>query len=947
MTATDFNYAQSIDIILQDCANLADKLLGICESLCMAVDNQGKKRTKASKATAMVMKAFRATWKESEIEEVMSKLESLRGQLILRMLLTLDAKSDALIGGQEAQEAMLSKNTSDIVEVLAIYQKQTQAALSRTETILTQREENLTELYEDVLGVVLTMRGGEKRRFMPDDQDDDVAHGSTDGISKSRQVALRLRPDAQSNSTEVTVNEFSPSSVHRTILRSLYFRQIMDRFDIVDSPYEQTYDWIFSDSTPDRPWSSFPQWLGAVESSCYWVSGKAGSGKSTLMKYICQDARMLPLLGTWARGRRVITASFFFRGAGSELQRSQEGMLRSLLFRILSEDPQLIAKVMHELYFMVADGASTISPPSLVELLKWIKRLVGMDSRNCYCILIDGIDEFDGDPAVIVDLLSSVSHGLSRSDSTKFLISSRPIPVCVDRFSHLPMLRLQDLTKGDIQAYVEGELLPHLERRIFEDGERLALIEQIVNKSCGVFIWVILTVRSLLRGLENRDRVDELRERLEELPSDLSDLYAHMMSQIPPLYQQQAANFFRLALEAMNTQHRQRSCPLLTLQASFAEDARAATGEEPVLQITQEEEARRCDEIEGRIQSRCCGLIETRRATPSETKLLSFASYEYPCIDFLHRTAIEFLQEEEVGRRIMARSNIDPSTALFRSCAQMCRVISPSNWTPSMDCLIYQMTGSALAHANQAEDRQTPISRAELHDLDRTLSIQWRASVSSTGIQPGETPRHWAQVMTFSDVAEVAYEGSNERAFSRIVPGNMGPVEFPVVAVACSLSSYFLPTARDDPASLHLGRELATAYLHRASMIFLRWACGAQKPGPDAPRRYAKLVEICQRLLEQGADPNQKTPPSRPIRSVWGYVLMYLCDDILHRDIAQHSPKGQLDEIGLSLVEGLAGEPRCRRELPDAAIREIWGHIGARYRPEILLFPGNSHHRSR
>lgn len=864
----------------------------------MAVDDQGKNSTKASKATDMVMKAFRATWKEAEIEEVMSRLESLRGQLILRMLLTLDAKSDALLGSQEAQEAILSKNTSDIVEVLAIFQKQTQAALSRTESLLTPREGHLTKLYEDVLGVVLTMRGGEKRRFM---------QGSTDGMSQSDQVALRLMPDAESSSTEVTVNEFSPSSVQRLILRSLYFRQIMDRFDIVDSPYAHTYDWIFSDSGPDRPWSSFPQWLGAVGSGCYWISGKAGSGKSTLMKYICQDTRMRPLLDPWVRGRRLITASFFFRGAGSELQRSQEGMLRSLLFKILSEDSHLIAKVMQELYFMAADDASAISPPSLIELLRWFKRLAGMDSRNCYCILIDGIDEFDGDPAVVVDLLSSVSQGINGSDSMKIVVSSRPIPVCVERFSHLPMLRLQDLTKGDIRAYVEGELLPRLERRISEDGDRLALIEQIVNKSCGVFIWVILTVRSLLRGLENRDTVHELRERLEELPSDLSDLYAHMMAKIPPLYQQQAASFFQLALEAMKTQNQRLSCPLLTLQASFAEDARAAAAEEPVVQITREEELRRCDEIEGRIRSRCCGLIETRRAAPSEMKLLSFTSYEYPCIDFLHRTVIEFLQAKEVRQNMTTKSKIDPVTSLFRSCAQMCRIIPPSNWTPSMDCLVYQMTGSALAYANEAEDRQMPISRTELHNLDHTLSIRWRASASRS-IQPWETPEHWAQVMNFSDIAEVSHEGSDGRVSLRIATDNMGPVQFPVVAMACSLSSYFLPppVAHDGSASLLLGRELATAYLHRASTMFFSWACVASNPSHDAPRRYARLVEICQRLLEQGADPNQETPISRPKHSVWGYVLIHLSADILHHNLAKHRLRGELDEVGLSLVEGLA-----------------------------------------
>jgi hypothetical protein len=80
-------------------------------------------------------------------------------------------------------------------------------------------------------------------------------------------------------------------------------------------------------------------------------------------------------------------------------------------------------------------------------------------------------------------------------------------------------------------------------------------------------------------------------------------------------------------------------------------------------------------------------------------------------------------------------------------------------------------------------------------------------------------------------------------------------------------------------------------------MTFLSW--------PDAPGRYARLVEICRYLLQQGADPNQKTPISVPIRSVWGCMLVYLCDDVLQRDIAKHSLSGELGEAWLSFVEGL------------------------------------------
>ena len=74
------------------------------------------------------------------------------------------------------------------------------------------------------------------------------------------------------------------------ILDSLKFEDAQHRESAIPKAYEETYEWIFKEprksanGTPE--WSSFPEWLTSSSTDVYWMTGKPGAGKSTLMKYI-------------------------------------------------------------------------------------------------------------------------------------------------------------------------------------------------------------------------------------------------------------------------------------------------------------------------------------------------------------------------------------------------------------------------------------------------------------------------------------------------------------------------------------------------------------------------------------------------------------------------------------------------------------------------------------
>jgi hypothetical protein len=72
------------------------------------------------------------------------------------------------------------------------------------------------------------------------------------------------------------------------ILVSPLYPTMTDRLEEVENAHAKTFQWIFRDrdSTSDEvPWDNFAKWLSRG-TGVYWIKGKAGSGKSTLMRYI-------------------------------------------------------------------------------------------------------------------------------------------------------------------------------------------------------------------------------------------------------------------------------------------------------------------------------------------------------------------------------------------------------------------------------------------------------------------------------------------------------------------------------------------------------------------------------------------------------------------------------------------------------------------------------------
>ena len=80
---------------------------------------------------------------------------------------------------------------------------------------------------------------------------------------------------------------------------------------------------------------------------------------------------------------------------------------------------------------------------------------------------------------------------------------------------------LQDLTEDDMRTFIKTML--ENDRRFVHltqiDAPANSLVEHILDRASGVFLWVYLVVQSLKRGLTESDDAQMLQKRLDELVS--------------------------------------------------------------------------------------------------------------------------------------------------------------------------------------------------------------------------------------------------------------------------------------------------------------------------------------------------------------------------------------------------------------------------------------------
>ncbi|UKZ52607.1 hypothetical protein TrVGV298_006388 [Trichoderma virens] len=346
------------------------------------------------------------------------------------------------------------------------------------------------------------------------------------------------------------------------VINSLPFESMLHREKAIPEAYAKTFGWVFSKPrrTDDGEplWSDFTDWLSSDSDNIYWITGKPGAGKSTLTKFIGKDERLQAHLQTWAGpSSRLILARYFSWNSGSRLQKSPQGLLRTILYECLSSDPEMLVPIVFPArWSLLQVFTERLDLPDWQpkELEAGFRALVSHAGRKAskkhpilkLALLIDGLDEFEvsqGNYQPLVDLIQEANE----NPSVKICVSSRPWNVFRDAFSQNPMLQLERLTRPDIELYIRDKFersLGFRERRAMYQAAAEKLLRDIADKALGVFLWVSVAVWNLLQSLQEGDSLAKMQETLDSLPEDLSKLFQVMWEQTHPSYRTEAAHYF-------------------------------------------------------------------------------------------------------------------------------------------------------------------------------------------------------------------------------------------------------------------------------------------------------------------------------------------------------------------------------------------------------------------
>lgn len=214
------------------------------------------------------------------------------------------------------------------------------------------------------------------------------------------------------------------------------------------------------------------------------------------MNYIAHDPVTQNMLQSWAGTTRLIIAKHFFWNAGAPMQKSQQGLLQSLLREICGQCLELVPIVCSFRWKRYHEIGGTWTRLELSEAFKNLseQRLLSLK----FCFFVDGVDEYDGeDHTHIINVLKS----LNASPSVKICLSSRPWNIFVKAFGadiHQRLL-LQDHNKYDIQRYVTNKFQEDEQFALLQSREPRSsdLIDQIIQNAQGVFLWVRNVVSNL------------------------------------------------------------------------------------------------------------------------------------------------------------------------------------------------------------------------------------------------------------------------------------------------------------------------------------------------------------------------------------------------------------------------------------------------------------------
>ncbi|KAK4062140.1 uncharacterized protein Triagg1_10015 [Trichoderma aggressivum f. europaeum] len=274
-------------------------------------------------------------------------------------------------------------------------------------------------------------------------------------------------------------------------------------------------DWIREEQQLEQ--RSFLNWINDPEKSIFWITGKAGKGKTMLVCDLIQG-----LEETLHKGPLFYTFCEISKSQSADYNATT---LRGLIYTIASQHPSLTHYIRAEWdknHSLFKDVNARLKSYDI------LKAILVDDVMNGTIIFVDALDECGNDLDLLLDLITTISN-------IKWVVSSRSNTNLIDeKLSNSPQCQkvsldeLGDLVTTAVAIYIEKQVHDLKQIKKYTDDDSLNIRRYLMKHAEGTFLWVALACKELW----DPDTDDDALEVLNSLPRGLDAMYERMMGKI-------------------------------------------------------------------------------------------------------------------------------------------------------------------------------------------------------------------------------------------------------------------------------------------------------------------------------------------------------------------------------------------------------------------------------
>jgi hypothetical protein len=231
----------------------------------------------------------------------------------------------------------------------------------------------------------------------------------------------------------------------------------------------------------------------------FWLSGWAGTGKSTIARTVAQENN----------NRKRLGASFFFTRGGGDVSRA-DNFFTSIAVQFAHNAPPLQHYIREAITQRRDIATQTLRDQWRQLVLGPLSKLNGNANPLSYILVVDALDECDDENyiRIILQLLAE-ARSLKTVRLRVFLTSRPDIPIR-HSFNRVPEAEHQDFVLHNISsAIVDNDIYLYLEHSLRLIGQERGLeagwpgeeiVRRLTQKASGLFIWAATACRFIQKG---------------------------------------------------------------------------------------------------------------------------------------------------------------------------------------------------------------------------------------------------------------------------------------------------------------------------------------------------------------------------------------------------------------------------------------------------------------